>query len=383
MKKLIALVAAMVMVTGMAYAADWDFFGSARVSTFYTSVDADTAGTADVDTYSQALQGNARIGANVKVSDELTGAFEFGSGVNVRKLYGEWNFGSGTLLVGQTYSPLNMFYSNQVFGDDNDLLAEGGVYSGREQMIRLKFGDFQIAVVPVNTGNIVVGVEDGTTGQDIDGDGFYTAADAALTAAAATSYNLHQNADTDDYVGAETSFPAIEAKYVFKGDTYSIQLAGGYQTFELKNGSSNSIDIDSYVLALGGRVALGAAYFGGNVYGGQNPGYMISIDTQGGWGTGGMADVTGTTALDNDAVGWLLVGGYTLNDMFTFEAGYAAVSTELDGATVDDDSSSYYAQAVITMAPGVMVIPEVGVIDYDETGQGQTTYFGAKWQINF
>lgn len=60
------------------------------------------------------------------MSDELTGGFEYGSGVNLRKLYGEWNFGAGSLLIGQTYTPLNYFYSNQVYGGDNDLLARVG-----------------------------------------------------------------------------------------------------------------------------------------------------------------------------------------------------------------------------------------------------------------
>ena len=44
-------------------------------------------------------------------------------------------------------------------------------------------------------------------------------------------------------------------------------------------------------------------------------------------------------------------------------------------------------QALITLAPGVYLLPEVGYIDYmdDRAGadQGYKWYAGAKWQIDF
>jgi len=46
-----------------------------------------------------------------------------------------------------------------------------------------------------------------------------------------------------------------------------------------------------------------------------------------------------------------------------------------------------YVQAVITMGKGCYIIPEIGVVDLgDDTAgaeEGDTTYYGAKWQINF
>ena len=79
------------------------------------------------------------------------------------------------------------------------------------------------------------------------------------------------------------------------------------------------------------------------------------------------------------------------NDMFSVEAGYGYVETEFDhpggGFGIEDGAASYYLQFPITLAPGVFVTPEVGMIDYDENAFGadesETTYFGAKWQINF
>lgn len=348
MKKLMILVAALALVATSALtaaAADWNFFGSSRVSTFITDIDTiDTAGGFDSKSYGQALQGNSRIGAKVKVSDELTGGFEYGTGVNVRLLYGEWNFGAGSFLVGQHYTPLNFFYSNQVYGADNDMLGQGGVYSGRKPMLRLTFGDFEVAFISPNTRNI-----------------------------GGTPANYYSEAD----------MPSVEAKYVLKMDNVSVAMAGGYNTYELTNGST-SYDVDSYVLALRGRVGFGAAYLAGNIYTGQNAGHLIAIDVGGDnmWNDG-FAEISGNRVLDNDAFGYILLAGYQINDMFTLEAGYGYVETELDTASTEDEACVYYLQSTVNLAPGVFFVPEIGRFDGHEAGQRETTYYGAKWQINF
>ncbi|MCG8635946.1 MAG: hypothetical protein MI863_19095 [Desulfobacterales bacterium] len=346
MKKfIVALAVSAMLMTGSAMAADWNFYGSARISTFYVDDEGIGTNTTDTSSYEQALQGNSRIGATVKVSDELTGGFEYGTGVNVRKLYGEWNFGAGSLLVGQTYTPLNWFYSNQVYGTDNDMLAQGGVYSGRQGMLRLKFGTFEIAAVTPNEETTNVNGGNGTT---------------------------------------EVDFPAIEAKYTFNFDSGKIQIAGGYNAYELTDGGV-TYDVDSYVVALGGTINFGAFYLGSNVWVGENPGNLmaVSVDGDNAWDDG-FASITGGQLYDNEAYGFILVGAYTVNDMFKLEAGYGYANTELDQAGAQEDEvATYYLQSVITLAPGVMVIPEIGMIDGEESGDIERTYFGAKWQINF
>ena len=299
MKKLMVIVAALAMITGSAYAADWNFYGHARVSTFYADVD----GAAD-GVFSEGLQGNSRVGANVKVNDELTGKFEFGaseSTVNTRVIWGEWNFGGGSFGVGQNYTPLNLFYSNQVYGGDADLLNTGGVYSGRNPMLRLKFGDFQIAAVKPSAGNIDV--------------------------------------------------PTIEAKYALNLGAAKIAFAGGYDVGP-DNGDS------AWVLALGAKLNLGGFSLGGNIYTGDNAEAMM-------W----------TEGAGDSSLGYILVAGFTVNDMFKLELGYGHV--EGDNSL---DAESYYVQAPITLAPGVYVTPEIGRTDINDV---DTDYFGAKWQINF
>ena len=165
MKKLIIMVASLALVASFAMtaaAADWNFYGSSRIATFSQNTEGIGSNTTDVDNFNLGLQGNARIGARVKVSDELTGRFEYGTGVNVRMLYGKWDFGSGSFLVGQTYSPLNIFVSNQVFGSDTDMLNVGGVYSGREPMLQLQFGSFKVAAVELNNADNVGGTVENT-----------------------------------------------------------------------------------------------------------------------------------------------------------------------------------------------------------------------------
>jgi len=162
-----------------------------------------------------------------------------------------------------------------------------------------------------------------------------------------------------------------------------LRVGGGYQTFEETNGAVET-DINSWVIALGGKVNVNAFYAGANIYAGQNAGYLISIDTDAnrGWADGRAGVVAGNIE-DNDAVGYMIAAGYKFNDMFNMEAGYGGVKTELDNSSADDKVASYYLNATVTLAPGVFFVPEIGRIDGDENGDQEVTYAGIKWQINF
>jgi hypothetical protein len=342
MKKLIAIVAALVMVSSVAYAADWNFYGSARVRMEWTSIDTIGSSAASVEDFVMPMFGNSRIGANVKVSDELSGRFEYGATPNLRLLYGTWNFGSGKLTVGQDYGPLNMFYSGQIANDDINGLPWGGVYSGRVPQVKLTFGDFEIALVtPNETVNGIPGT-------------------------------------------AESKMPAIEASYKLKMDAAHVHVAGGYNTFTMVSGGTE-YDVDSWLIAVGAGVNFGMMYLQGNVYTGVNGGNLILLDVNGTYGNfgDGLADDTGTTVLDNETFGFLLVGGAKLNDMFKVEIGYGYAETDLDQATTEDEVETFYANATITLAPGVFITPEIGIVDYNETTQQEVTYGAIRWQINF
>jgi hypothetical protein len=73
--------------------------------------------------------------------------------------------------------------------------------------------------------------------------------------------------------------------------------------------------------------------------------------------------VAGGEVRDTDEIGWLAVVNFKANDMLAFEAGYSNRETENETWAENDDVQSYYVNAVITFAPGVFIVPEIGKID--------------------
>lgn len=348
MRKTLSMMVALtaVLYSGMALAADWNFYGSARVETFFTDSD-----KTDSTNISESLQGNSRIGARVKVSDELTGRFEYGAkdgNANLRLLYGQWNFGPGKLLVGQDYTPLYMPVSNQVYNGDNGLEGWGEASPGRHAQIRLTYGGFKIAAVSPDTTYFL---EDGVAGISSD------------------------DLSDDD---AEVKIPRMEVSYKMDFNNYTLGIGGGYNSFEYNNNE----DIDSYVGVIMGKVRAGAFSLGGQAFMGQNVGNIIVANTTGDELGNGYAKIEGGKVLDNDAAGFEVVAAYVVNEVLSLEAGYGYMETEYDDED-GEDVASYYLQAPVTLAPGVIIVPEVGMVDYQEDDQDEITYFGAKWQINF
>jgi len=363
MKKLFIIVAAMALVSfgTFAVAAEWNFFGSARMQTWRVSTDKEFNGTPyDDDDTVWDLQGNSRIGAKVKAGD-VGGYFELGiygptrsdndsERVRTRQLFGTWNFGAGTLLVGQAYTPTFIPQSNQVYGEDADLFGHGGMIgSCRKPMIQVQFSGLKIALVYPNTTNFM-------GAPDVD-----------------------------------TKLPKIEASYAMKFGPAAITVYGGYNSYALVDATDKDWDVDSYLAGVAVNFGSGPLFVKANVWTGNNVGaygygYPLGVDVFTGlaW-----AD---PEAYDADFMGYMLVAGFKMSDMVTFEAGYGAVSSEADCNTVkyEDDASSYYINATINLAKGVFIVPEFGCINRDDrkvasvsTEQGKLTYFGAKWQINF
>jgi hypothetical protein len=94
--------------------------------------------------------------------------------------------------------------------------------------------------------------------------------------------------------------------------------------------------------------------------------------------------------------GFALCAGFKVNDMLSFEAGYGYAKSERDKSITtnfsddEDDCASYYINAKITVAKGFFIQPEIGKYDMKDstvnnvrTDDQDTTYFGAKWQIDF
>ncbi len=342
MKKLVIIVATLSVLFSSAQAADWNFYGSARVSTFYEKVDVSGL---DTNNFDMGLQGNSRIGAQVKVSDELSGRFEYGASngnVNVRYLYGVWNFGAGSILVGQHEGPLRHPGSDQVYATDAGLGGWGEMSSPRKAQIKLMIDTFRLAFREPS-----VDYNDGAN-----------------------------NVSTD----TEVKLPSIEAKYRFVGDNYNLGISAGYSRFKV--GTTDQKNIDSYVVGIGGDVTFGGFTLGTNLFGGENVGNLVDTDVNGEDTGAGLARYDGTQVIDNEALAWKIHATYIFNDMFSVHTGYGYMKTELDNQA-KDEVQSYYVQVPINLANGVSIVPEIGTLDYNEAGQSQTDYIGAKWQINF
>jgi hypothetical protein len=357
MKKLTILIAAIALVCFAvpAMAVDWNFYGSSRMSTIYISDDYGdntpryTAGGDDKDArLNWTLQGNSRFGARVK-AENLKARFEYGTGVNVRLLWGEWDFGAGKLLVGQDYSPTSQFISTSIWGniaEDANILGTGTFYGSRNPQLKLSFGGFQVALIENNNG------DDLGSGGDVD-----------------------------------ILLPKLEVGWGMAFDTWSFDLMGGAQTYEIQDvttlsGGTDDITVTSYVLGGKGAVSFGPATLKAAASYGQNAGNAWWADGSLGAGAyDGDDDIN-----DNDAWQAAFVAVFSVSDMLAFEGGVGYRVDDLDKAK-DDKEMQVYVQAFITLSPGVYVLPEIGYIDHYNTNagvdDGSSFYGGAKWQIDF
>jgi hypothetical protein len=390
MKKLIAVFAVLLFVAP-AFAADWAFYGSERVATWYNqqSFGNNNQAGQDNDAGTQwYLQGNSRLGAKVK-ADKVSGQIELattasttdsaGDGaVNTRRAYGTWKFSDNAFLkVGKDYSPTTDFISNQWYDGDNDLLGNGNFYGRRPQGLTLGVGDFEIAFLTPQQGNT------GGIGSTTSGILLPTTAKALPTPTGATG-------DPDVYL------PKFEASYKLKLGAGYIQPFGGFQYYTVNSGApsqsvQDKIDMYSYVVGVSTSWNIGAFSLGGQLSYGMNQGlsnwsggYNVSTNSFPVLKAGGdnIADVYTIQAM--------IVPALKFTDTLRFEAGIGYRQDNWDGApgySQKDDNWVGYVQAMITLAPGVYLCPEVGYIDYLDNragySEGYKAYAGAKWQIDF
>jgi hypothetical protein len=369
MKKFAALLI-VAMVAAPAMAADWSFYGSARMSTFYVATDfgdATVNGEDDDWGLDWDFQTNSRLGAKVK-ADKVSGLIELalkgtdGGDLDVatRRAYGVWNFSEkGALKVGKDYSPVTNDLSNQVFNEDDDMEGSGVFHGRRPGGLTLILGGLELAFLTNPLKDSSSGAADITPdGSDLD-------------------WNL----------------PKIEARYTLKTDSLQLIPFGGFNYFKVSKGASSlqdDLDIYSYVLGLTVKANLGAFYLGADGAYGQNW-------NNANWKNGSYNAATSSSASlkaggddVNDATSYMLglVLGLSATDSLKFETGFGYRNDDPDSPGSDnDDFWQGYVQAVLTLAPGVYVVPEAGYQDFmdDAAGddEGYQWYAGAKWQIDF
>jgi hypothetical protein len=369
MKKLIAIFAVL-LLAAPAMAADWAFYGSQRVTTFYVADDfGDFTVNGEDDDWGLRwdFQTNSRLGAKVK-ADKVSGQIELGLkgtdggdiDVGTRRAFGEWKFADNAKLkVGKDYSPVTRFLSGQVFGEDAGLLGAGDFYGRRPGGLGLSLGNFELALLTnaLTTTTYAGAASPAPAGSDVD-----------------------------------NNIPKVEASYLLKLGSFDLRPFGGFQYFKVSEGASiltDDIDVISYVVGIDSMVDIGAFYVGGQVAYGQNWNNANWSSPLVGGSAGSFASLDGTDDT-NDATSWsaMLVAGLKFSDTLKFEVGggYRSDDPDIDG-TDADELWTIYGQAVVTLAPGVYLVPEIGYLDKMDNAlgddEGYQWYAGAKWQIDF
>ena len=379
MKKFIMFLAALSMVLGFAVTAamaDVDLYGSVRFRTYWADKSKDYVGkypgatkAYDDEDLDWRIGYLTRWGVNYK-SDKITGKVELdtrdqdgdeGSSeigdIRVRHMYGEWDFGAGKLLIGQTFNPCTVYSSGIGYYSGGIQKFGGlGLKYFRTSQIRLTFGNLQLAFM--------------TPDSDID----------TLTSADGSFYTA---TDTDE------TLPRIEARYSLKLDPVTIDFMGGWQSYDVVDINDDDESIDSYLLGLYATANFGPAYVKGVFTYAQNGGnYGLwsgdVVDQDAMWENGSIQD--------NEAYGGSIVAGYKISDMFTVEASAGLASSENDDMSTknEDDAQVYTLLTKITLAPGFTIQPELIYEDRDEkivnnekTKKGDATIFGVFWVMNF
>lgn len=384
MKKLIAIFAVL-LLAAPAMAADWSFYGSQRVATFYVAEDygdfKNGAGDGDDWGLEWNFQGNSRLGARVK-ADKVSGLIELamrapggkdglsrlnatqgGDGgddtVNTRRAFAVWKFADNAWLkVGKDYGPTSNLVFGQVFGTDDGLLGDGDFYGKRPGGLTLGIGGFELALL-ANAAKDSGSVSVVPAGSDI-------------------GWNI----------------PKIEARYTLTAGGFTFIPFGGFQYFNVDEGTSiltDDLDIYSYVIGGVAKMSFGAFYVNLEGAWGQN---WSNANWDNGFNTfsqgASSANRKGTNDV-YDSKSWLVGGAVGMNFTptlkFELGAGYRRDDADIGG--VDEvEGLATYLQTVITLAPGVYLVPEVGYYHYFDDpvngdDLGYTWYAGAKWQIDF
>ena len=353
MKKFIVCLAvvAVVIAWTIPAMAETSLYGNARIETFMVNQTDEYSPTGFDDSDLLWGVGNyvwtARLGFKFK-NENLGGHVEIrpyattGLGSMVRHLNGTWNFGAGTLLVGQSWTPITFFPANQVYTDAG-LGGYGALPCGRKSGFQLFWKGLKLGLLEPN------------------------------------APSLFGASDTD------TKLPKIEAAYSFKTDMFTIAPLFGYNSYDVVDGDDSNEAITSMIYGVYFRVAHGPFMVAGNYYQGKNLGT---------YGDLGGANVHRTPLLDADnnvedttEVGYAVKLNFKISDMASAEVGYGSLTSDNDLFDDPDQVISYYVQVAFQPVKGFNIIPEIGKIDKKDdrygNSQGDLTYYGVKWQINF
>jgi hypothetical protein len=152
---------------------------------------------------------------------------------------------------------------------------------------------------------------------------------------------------------------------------------------ELLGEDSKSFEIKSSVIFVGLGLDVNAFSIKGKAFVG-NPMETLSNKLHGAKG----AENENKQGFDADVHGFEASAGYQLSNMIALGAGFGKMTDNNRETDQSEDVYAVYAQAILAIAPGFQVKPEVGKVDRVKEENNseeidQSFYAGAIWEINF
>ena len=392
MKKIATSVLVLTMALFLAAPAmaEFEAYGSARLLTGWYNYDPNIDGVHDDNYLVWGLSDISRFGAKFKTGD-LGGRVEFGfrgegNATYSRLLYGTWDFGGGTLLVGQDWTPYT-FWSDQIapkydlggnhmpYDAENGFIGYGCLWDSRQPQVKLKLKNgFYVALIEPEKWD-----EDDINER------------ATLAAIVGAGEDPTQLQNWVDYAVTDADVDMIAPKicvgYEFKTEGLMLNPGIVYNTFSVESDKADFDEtINAWLVYVNGKAGLAMADLQWSVHYGQNP------TDVGLWNREDAASA-GLDA-DGDVENSTSYGGYlqvAFNvDPATITLGYGYVQSKNDEHPLGDDTDaqqSYFVNCKLPIADNFFVVPELSYYDHmdDPAGEEEADawYAGLLWRMDF
>jgi hypothetical protein len=396
-----ALIAAALAAATPALALDVTPYGAVRVgswytgSTYYAYPSAPTAtsparGTAQHDgDFSLDLQGDSLVGMRLKEGD-FSGVAEIGAynpknrsaGLELRLLFGEWDFGGGKLRVGYGPSPY-VYRSEQTFDSDGGFNGYGSLWDGRFAQLK----------VSANNGLYLALMKQGTGSGAGAGNDLIVVPGSTTSAVNGNNWNgtAFTNMATQ-YAAANTNYDTFMPKTIvgYEGKSGIVSYGGGAAAnyFKVTPSAGDVVayqdEIYSYLGFAHCKIDLAPVEIKLNAYTGQNIGNLMSNP---GAANGSLyfRNTAGAKANAYTYGGWAQLG-YIMNEKIRMFAGasYESNDTRL---TFADERMAAFANLQYAVTKNFKVVPEFSFLNdmSNRLGQKEPRIYaaGAKWEMTF
>lgn len=191
-----------------------------------------------------------------------------------------------------------------------------------------------------------------------------------------TIIDISPETDTTDPVPETAPSPRIELNAGMQSEKYlsgnNVNLSGNVF------GEETDWIASTVFLFFGVDFDLGQGYFQSHAFMGHTP-ETLTLAPPGETVHSGDAKLA--------AKGFNALAGYKFSDRITLEAGCGYLEQGNKNAGVTEEAWAIYAQAILSLAPGLQVKPGIGQIDFEKTplkGKPKDDFYaGAQWEINF